>query len=279
MNQIELVLKSFEAAVEHCNKKYKERVEKLERAWSSVNEGLVPKQDCLGRWHSPCDGYSLAQDIDFHDFIDREKLYRKGEYLPTPIDFRTDENYSRAQKSSRMYEMHRSKDKIKVDANLAEQICTELANNSYIEFSHGNSWKVNGNEICYLYLKSHVENAFTFFVKSVKDAIENTEKQIYTGEAYEGRVRVTGKIVSIKNEEVFSYGYGAETETIKKFYIVLDNDSTCFGNAPASAYGLEVGDRVEFTATFTKSNNSGHHSYFKRPHKMIWIDRPESDDE
>ena len=57
---------------------------------------------------------------------------------------------------------------------------------------------------------------------------------------------------------------------VKKFLIVLDNDSTCLGNAPSSAYHLGKGDNVEFTATFTKSKKE-HHSYYKRPHKMICI--------
>lgn len=277
MEKLDLVLNAFEQAVDHCNKKYRLRVEKLEKAWSSANKGLTPNQDSLGRWHSPCDGYTLAEDLDFPEGVDPDKKYRKGEYLPTPIDPVLDIGHMAQQKSSRMHEYHRSKDKIKVEADLAEMIVKEIGENSFIEFSHGQSWTVNGTKICYLYLKAHVENAFKYFVDSVKASIENNEKQIYTGAAIEGRERVKGKIVSIVTEDQPAYGYGGGVECVKKFFIVLDNDSTCFGNAPSNGYYLEKGDIVEFTATFTKSKQD-HHSYYKRPHKMIKINNEENEE-
>ena len=277
MEKLNLVMNAFESAVEHCNKKYRDRVEKLENAWSSANEGLTPNQDHLGRWHSPCDGYNLADDLDFPDTVDYEKKYRKGEYLPTPIDYSSDVAMMASAKSARMKSYYRSKDKIKVEEELAIAICEELADNSFIEFGHGKAWEVNGVKICYLYLAAHVENAFKHFVESVKDAIENTDKQIYTGEAIEGRERVKGKIVSVFEEEQLAYGGYGGTETIKKFLIVLENDSTCIGNAPSNAYHLGRGDNVEFTASFTKSKKD-HHSYYKRPHKMVCINIAEDDE-
>lgn len=270
MEKLNLVMNAFESAVEHCNKKYRDRVEKLERAWSEANEGLTPNQDRLGRWHSPCDGYELARDLDFPDTVDYDKKYRKGEFLPTPIDYSSDIAHAASAKSARMKSYYRSKDKIKVEEELAVAICEKLMDNSFIEFGHGKSWEVNNVKICYLYLAAHIENAFKYFVDSVKDAIENTDKQIYTGQAIEGRERVTGKIVNVFEEEQLSFGPYGGTEMVKKFLIVLDNDSTCLGNAPSSAYHLGKGDNVEFTATFTKSKKE-HHSYYKRPHKMICI--------
>ena len=271
MEKFNLVLNAFELAVEHCQKKYYARVEKIENAWSEANDGLQPNRDKLGRYHSPCDGYALAYNLDFLPDVDVEKLYRKGEYLPTPLCDDEDTNNTLFKRSSRAYETYRSKEKIKVEADLAELIVKEICENSFIEFSHGNSWAVNGTKICYLYMKAHVENAFKYFVESVKTVIENTDKHIYTGSAYEGREKVYGTIVSIIEEEQISYGGYCVTEMIKKFFIVLDNDSTCFGNAPSNGYYLEKSDRVEFTATFTKAKNSDHHAYYKRPHKMALI--------
>lgn len=180
----------------------------------------------------------------------------------------------------RMFNKFRSQEKIKVELELAEQIVKELEHNSVIEFSHGSSWSVNGIEICYLYLKAHVENVFKYFYDAVKSAIENTDKHVYTGSAYEGRQLVKGKIARASIETVVDYsGYSSTTEIIKLF-IVLDNDSTCFGNFPSSVIinGHKQyfcgscedlrGVEVEFTATFTKAKNSDHHAYYKRPHKM-----------
>lgn len=273
MEKFDLVKSAMEKAVVETNKFYREKISKMEQSWTEANDMIPPNIDCLGRCHAPCDGYALSPYMDYGRNVNPDRLYAKGEFLPIPLI--DDDAFYRGGSSRGNCPL---RDKIKVDLELAEKITNEFAGNLYVEFKTGKSWNLNGTDVCYLYLESYVDGVFKRFLTAIRDAIENTEvreKKSYTGNAYEGRQRVKGKIVSIKEEEVPGYGYYAGSSTTnKKVFIVLDNDSTCYGNL--TNWEFEVGDEIEFTATFTKANGSTHHAFYKRPHKMICINQPES---
>lgn len=271
MEKITFVLNAFEEAVKHSNVKYRERIAKMEAAWSEANSYIPPKMDCMGRFHAPCDGYSLAIHLDFSPNVDSEKLYRKGEFLPVPLD-PMQEMFSSGRSSKSKYDSYAPREKIKVELELAQKICQELEGNSFIEFGCGKSWQVNDSNICYLYMTAIVRGVFNEFVKAVRDAIENTEKQakrVFTGAAYEGRHRVTGTVLAVKEVIRPSYSY-YDDGVDYKMLIALDNDSSCWGSIPAGFYDIKKGDRVEFTASFTKADESDSHSFYKRPFKMIF---------
>ena len=257
-----LVEERFTEIADKANARYAARIEALNNAWSEANEKLRPNQDRLGRLHSPCDGYSLPQHVDFHPDIDCEQLYRKGEFLPTPLAIDETDAHFQVKRSNELKNRFVSKDKIKVELKLAEEMVEHLDGNNFITISHGKSWNVDGINLCYLYLTAISESFFNDFVKSIKESIASDFTHNYTGSAYEGRQTVKGKIVKVND----SFNYYSKYPTEKAF-IILDNDSTCYGTLPA---GFNVGDTVQFTATFTKSDKE-HHAFYKRPSKMVSV--------
>lgn len=80
------------------------------------------------------------------------------------------------------------------------------------------------------------------------------------GEAPAGKVHVTG-VLTFTKVEVDPY-YGPS----EKMLVTLENGSTVWGTLP-KALSVEMGSKVEFTATFTVSNDF-HHAFFKLPSKV-----------
>lgn len=266
---LNLVLNAFEEVVAVVTKRDADRIERLNNAWSEANSNMPPILDCKGRLHAPCDGYMLPFTCE--DYAGRnydDVVFAKGQYLPVPLSRDEDIAYLHERKSAAMAEKYQAREKIKVDAELADSIIKELGDNMFIGLGKGKSWEVNGTQVCYMYLSGN-KSFLTQFFNAIKGVIENNDKQVYTGEGVEGRVRVKGKVINIKTEHE-RRGYGYEVEVVKRCLIKLDNDSTCFGNVPSNVFfDLNTGDEVEFTGTFTKSEKDEHHAYFKRPFKMV----------
>lgn len=262
----EFAIAQFEKVVEKTNERYAKRVEAMQNLWSEANDMLAPNIDSRGRLHAPCSGYALPQHVDYCVDVDPEHLYRKGEFLPVPLSTDEDAMYFQQMKSANLRNRFTLREKIKVDLDFAEEITAELNGNSYVTFSHGKSWEVNGKPVCYLYLNSIVNAVFNDFVNLIRNVVENNDKHIFTGVAPEGRQKVKGKIVKITDAYMFSDITLYPTD---KVYIILDNDSSCYGTLPSGDF--HVGDIVEFTATFTHSKAS-HHAFYKRPHKMTVVE-------
>lgn len=268
---LNLVLDAFSKVVAEVKEKNLARQKRLEAAWSEANDNLPPIVDSHGRLHAPCDGYHVpTQILDYVGCYD-DVYFAKGQYLPIPLTGDDELDYSRFKSSERLANKYLPRDKIKVDESLADEVIAELENNYYISFTKGKSWEVNGNNVCYLYLSSPSQAMLNKFVKSIKSVIENTDKQVYTGEGIVGRQRVKGKVLRVFQEESLSYSYHSPINFVSKLLICLDNDSTCYGSLP-NGVEVEVGDVVEFTATFQLSNKDPHHSYYKRPFKMEVLD-------
>lgn len=267
---INLVLESFAVVVDELKERQAANIQRLENAWSEANSNIPPKMDRQGRLHAPCDGYQLPyMNVDYIGNYD-EMIFAKGQYLPIPLTGDDYLDHSRFTKASRNAELYRPRGKIKVNEELADQIIAELKDNFYINFTKGKSWSVNDVHVCYMYMTACNQSMLDRFIKAIKDTVENNDRQVYTGEGCEGRVRVKGKVLKRTVQE--SYGYRGQIEFANKVLILLDNDSTCFGSEPSSV-ALDAGDVVEFTASFEKSNKDVHHSYYKRPHKMIILEK------
>lgn len=266
---LNLVVSAFEKVLSKVIERDAARIERLNNAWAEENSNMPPILDCKGRFHAPCDGYVLPNSSE--DYVGRnydEVVFAKGQYLPVPLSRDEDIAYLQIRKSNAMLEKYMAREKIKVEESLADEIIKELEDNAFIKFGKGKSWEVNDIRVCYLYLSGN-KSFLSDFYSSIKDVIENKDKQIYTGEAVEGRVRVKGEVINIKVDSEFAYGSPYNAAIVKRCLIKLDNDSTCYGNVPSNVFDeLSVGDKVEFTATFSKSEKDSHHAYYKRPFKM-----------
>jgi hypothetical protein len=88
---------------------------------------------------------------------------------------------------------------------------------------------------------------------------QKVERAERTGECVEGREVITGTIVAIKGYET-DFGY------VTKMMVLDDRDFAVWGTMPS---GLDAnrGDRVEFSAGISKSNDDKTFGFFKRPAK------------
>lgn len=101
---------------------------------------------------------------------------------------------------------------------------------------------------------------------ALEKAVDRLENPEPVGEAPTGRVEVTGKIISIKSYEPYSY-YGDYTY---KMLVKLDNNACVFGTMPASLEA-DKGDTVTFTATFEPKADDNTFAIFKRPAKALKV--------
>lgn len=267
---IQLVLDAFAEVVEEVNVANAKHLEQLSNAWSEANDKLPPTMDRHGRLHAPVDGYHLPTEyLDFNGCYD-DVFFAKGQYLPVPLTGDDVLDYSLCQKSNRLAEKYMPRERIKVSETLADEIIAELDNNTYIDFKKGTSWEVNGIGICYLYMSAPSKAILNKFHKSVKDAIENKDVQQYSGTAIKGKNTVRGKIIHISCED--NPYTRQQYDLVYRVTVHLDNDSVCYGTLPKSIISAVIGDVIEFTATFEKSKNKDHVSYYKRPSKASIVE-------
>ncbi len=89
------------------------------------------------------------------------------------------------------------------------------------------------------------------------------------GPLVEGRRHIAGVIVSLKTQQS---DYGTQF----KMLVREDDGNKVWGTEPASISGCEKGQRVELTATVTRSDRDEHFGFFSRPSKAIIIDEEAS---
>jgi len=90
--------------------------------------------------------------------------------------------------------------------------------------------------------------------------------------APQGRVVVTGKILTVKQYEVDSF-YGRGTETIYKILVEDDRGFRCFGTQPSSIGSADRGARVTFRATLEPKADDPTFAFFKRPSNAAFVDQ------
>jgi len=273
---IEVVMNAFATVVEELKERQSANIKRLENAWSEANSNIPPTMDRQGRLHAPCDGYQLPVNyaVDYIGNYD-EAIFAKGQYLPIPLTGDDYLDYSRFVSHARNVERYRPRGKLKVNEELADQIIAELKDNFYIYFAKGKAWSVNDVSVCYLYMEACNQSMLDRFIAAIRDAVENTERQLYTGQAIVGRERVKGKVIKTTVDEFYTSG---GVGFVRKLLIHLDNDSTCYGTEPSSV-SIDAGDEVEFTASFEKSSKSETHSFYKRPHKMVITKKVDKQDQ
>jgi hypothetical protein len=102
-----------------------------------------------------------------------------------------------------------------------------------------------------------VEKEATAAARKVERDAENAE----AGPAPEGRVQVTGTIVGLK----FHHSDYTPMGGILKMTVKLENGSRVWVTVPSKVSDPTRGDKVEFTATFTRSDDDESFAFGKRP--------------
>lgn len=246
--------------------RFAKRQAKLESMWSEANDHIAPTIDIHGRLHAPYSGYQLPTHIDFSTTLQYgdEFFFEKGQYLPIPL---SESNYHKTMNSRLVYS------KVKSVKSEIEEFINRIQDNLYInsKFNTGKSWEQYGVEVCYLYttVSDKTSEAICNMIQEYFSNILESYKvvPVYTGVMTEGKRTVSG---TVKKISYSSYDTGYSIVSSEKMTVVLDDDTTCYGSVPKSVY-LSVGDRIEFTAIFSKSDKI-HHGWFKRPSKLTKLE-------
>lgn len=237
----------------------------MEKA-AAANNDLEPTEDRHGRLHAPCDGYEWESDI-----------YPGGAYLPFPQEFwemleeRTGRPCGPSSASSNSYG---SKQRVKVTTQEAEEI--QVACAKFAEVSIGKTW--DDGVTCYVYIQTTRTKLIELIadyraeqeaaLKAIRDA-EKAARQALKGEAPEGRCVVKGRIVCFKRVERDRFSY-YDSGVDYKMLVELENLSTVWGSQPSNIGDAEVGDEVQFTATFQRAEGDNTHAFYKRPTKFTF---------
>lgn len=254
MSNVDLVLSAIENVIETIRLNYIKRENFLSELYEKSNNRVSPNIDRLGRFHSPVDGYQMPSTLDF--LGDPEKLYRKGEYLPTPFYDEESEFNVINKSNSKRAQYDSFTDKIKVNEELAFNLIKATADNDYFSLSKGNSWDVNGTNVCYMYIKSDKKSSVRMLVEKIKTAIENKDVKVYSGVVVDGRQEISGRVISMGVNETI---YGV----VETMVVHTDVDTIVYMNAP-SKVRINVGFEIKCKVTIKKGKKD-HIGYGKRP--------------
>lgn len=246
MSIIKLIASVLEQKAADLYKLRVKRYERVNKAYSEVNNGLAPTTDAKGRLHAPCDGY---------EDVDGRGIYGKGEFIPFPEMWNVD---------PLAYEAKDYRWSYKVKIINDEHIELSLICHDYgIDVFYGKSWDQDGIKCCYAYLKGDKTYITTLqnFVEVEAKRLELERREaakVGKGTAPVGRQTVKGIVMFTK----VTYGdFGAS----HKFSVQFENGSTAFGTLPAKAVEAKKGDEIEFSATFKHSDGDETHAWFSRP--------------
>lgn len=269
MNTLAQTIREYVAQA-HTN--YSNVVKRIKEKAATANHDLEPTEDRHGRLHAPCDGYEWEGGP-----------YQGGSYLPFPLEFwemleeRTGRPCGPSGASAASYG---TKQRVKVTTSEAEEI--RVACNKYADVAIGKTW--DDGVTCYVYIQTTRNKLIELIadfraeqeaaLKAVRNA-EQAAKRALKGEAPEGRCVVKGRILKFKavEGERFSY-YSSGIQY--KMLVELENLSTVWGSQPSNIGDAEVGDVVQFTATFERAKDDNTHAFYKRPSKFSFTPKAEA---
>lgn len=105
-----------------------------------------------------------------------------------------------------------------------------------------------------------------------RDAEKANEPPEFTAPVIEGRITVTGVVLSTKLQDGYLPG-----QEVLKMLVKDDRGFKVWGSVPSSIWGVQKGNRVTFAAAVTKSDNDETFGFFKRPTKAIATAGPEDE--
>ena len=247
--------------------------ERVEKAAATANNGKEPTVDCYGRLHAPCDGYMWEDDI-----------YAGGAYLPFPAWY-WEELFERTGIAGGPAQFDvTNKTRLKLLKSEADDIVPLTG--KYAIFKCGKSWNSKDGEMCYLYIETKRKGLLKL-IQDFKDqrdkeiaeklAAEKEAAKLLKGDAPEGRIVVTGRVLAAKLVTRDSFSY-YDNGCDWKMLVELENKSTVWGTIPSAInYGTDtVGREVQFTATFTPAQDDHTHAFFKRPAKATILNETDA---
>lgn len=243
--------------VTRTDKRAAQRLKRVSERAAEDNSGMEPTIDRFGRMHAPCDGYHWE-----------ERIFPAGAYLPLPADV-WEYLFEMGVQYKNFSGVGICKSRVKTTVSGADEI-TEACS-GYAKTSKGRVW--DDNETCYLYIETKYKGLNELIENYNKEKDEELrlekerlaeERRKNKGVAPEGRVKVKGKVLHVK-EDVQDEYYGIVVTY--KVLVELDNKATVYGTLPKALLSAETGDEVEFTATFTQAEGDQTHAFYKRPSK------------
>lgn len=193
--------------------------------------------DSCGRYHAPHDAFFIAG-----------KAYRKGEFIPLRDDVDIFLNVRKE-----------FKDRYKVKFSNYEELDGELFG-GHAEFSFGSKWQVDGEDYCYMYVKTTTKRILNAIAKHVE--LSTVKRDVVLLE--EGKYEVVAKLIKTNIEApYYEYGNGRTVATF-----LLENGAILVGTLPSKVPGT-FGINVKFTATIS---NNGKCNFYKRPSKVSIIE-------
>lgn len=227
---------------------------RIETAWKEQNNEIPPTVDRNGRFHAPCDGYTVPDNADYKgDYSDH--VFGAGEYLPVPLT-EEDDYFGGFNQSLSRFEYRQ---KVKCSVSLIESIAS-VSNQYGFTVTYGKVWEQAGIKTAYAYITG-IKRMVTVAAEAMSLTLPVTAAPVATPEPevyLEGKHLVRGTIVHTKVQESF-YGFQA------KMLVKTEQGHKLWGTLP-SCVDFEYRGEVEFSATFEKGTNGM--SYYKRPTKV-----------
>lgn len=238
------------AVVATLEAQYKARQARIEAAYSEANNGVPPTEDSKGRFHAPCDGYTISDrwaDLCIGDYYG--KLFARGEYLPVPC---TDEDHY-DNRQNKMDNMVQFSLKVKAIVSDVAELKSMRVHGVLIET--GKSWVEECGPVAYAYI-SGIPTLVRACVADLESAY--AAKRVKGHEVYlEGKHKVIGTLVATKVQ--YDPLYGPQY----KMLVTTAEGFKLWGTLPRSLSDDDKGKQVTFSATFTKGKDGL--SYYKRP--------------
>lgn len=276
------LIQKIQDHTQSCIERFCTRQAKEIEILCTLNGGLKPHRDPKGRLHASKDGYQ--------DTVG--KVYRKGQYIP--MDFENENAfYSQPKYKVPLYRKIKLIDEMIEDVKIAfSDFEVEDPDNesvSYkidgIVFSFGSTWENkfqdeygNGKINAYIYIKAASVGYLNIFMESIQSMVASKKdlniqelkrqkelEQSLKGDAPNGKQTIKAKIIGLPIRENY---YGIQ----HKVMLELENKSTAYGSLPAKIFEAEIGDIVEFTATFESCGDDKTHAFFKRPSKALIVE-------
>lgn len=120
---------------------------------------------------------------------------------------------------------------------------------------------LNRLEVAAIAIKQLIDSGILEYKDPSEERLERmAERKAQSEPVIEGRIQISGEVVSIKEQESI---YGITT----KMLVRDDRKFNVWGTVPSSIYDVEVGQRVEFTATVEASTDDETFGFYKRPSK------------
>lgn len=246
---LEKIIKDNQDAYTARRKSIEAKAVELNKGWAMTKYGREGLVNCEPTWgkddrpHAPFDGYLWENERG------EVEAYGGGQYLPYIDEF------------DRMDKCEYTGDHGWWKLRLTFKMYCELTSLYYIEIQAPYKlWDLGATKAGMCKVRAH-----TTILKAIQEHSNEVFDNLYAeqnkskGEAPEGKLRVSGTVVTVKTYEDL---YGM----VSKMMVRLENGATVYGTLP-KGISPEHRGYIEFSATFARAKDDNTHAFFKRPTK------------